>query len=125
VVLVAATAAPAAAATTSYLPWHCSFEVPAVFGTFTATSFSFTLAGVDRTNNPNWFYNSTYGSPVQRDFKAATHTGGASVLNVWTTNGPGFASIPSAYKHASYQDGIVLDYNSFPARADGGRPVGN
>jgi hypothetical protein len=31
----------------------------------------------------NWFYNSTYGSPVQRAMKAATHTGDANVLNVW------------------------------------------
>jgi hypothetical protein len=87
-----------------------------------ATGFSFKLAGVDRTNNPTWFYNSVYGSPVQRDMKAATHTGGANVLNIWTTNGPGylgFATFPSSYKHASYQDGIVLDYNSFPGGAYG------
>jgi hypothetical protein len=201
VAVAAATASPAVAATGSYMPWHCSFETPSAFGTFSATvspaaragerdpagwkdppiedvpdsakgrggknfratidvyvhiatdgsvgnltsqqiqrqiqvmnagfggfeggyatGFSFKLAGVDRTNNSNWFYNSTYGSPVQRDFKAATHTGGANVLNIWTTNGPGylgFATFPSMYKHASYQDGIVLDYNSFPGGAYG------
>jgi hypothetical protein len=47
-----------------------------------ATGFSFKLAGVDRTNNANWFYNSAYGSPVQREFKAATHVEGATVLNI-------------------------------------------
>jgi pregnancy-associated plasma protein-A len=80
------------------------------------TGFSFKLAGVDRTNNPSWFYNLTPNSSVEREAKAATHQGDAGTLNIWTTNGPGylgFATFPSWYKRSPQLDGIVLDYNSF------------
>src|SRR4029079_13724660 len=62
-----------------------------------ATGFSFKLAGVERINTPNWFYNLTYGSSVMREAKSATHVGDARTLNIWTTNGPGyfgFATFP-------------------------------
>jgi hypothetical protein len=58
-----------------------------------ATGFGFKLAGVERIDNPNWFYNLTYGSPVSREAKAATHVGDARTLNVWTTNGPGYLGL--------------------------------
>jgi hypothetical protein len=80
------------------------------------TGFSFKLAGVDRTNNANWFYNLGPGSPVEREAKAAPHQGDATTSNSWTTNGPGylgFATFPSWYKRSPQLDGIVLDYNSF------------
>ena len=86
------------------------------------TGFSFKLAGVERINNPNWFYNLGYGSSVERTAKAATHQGDAAALNIWTTNGPGylgFATFPSWYKRSPELDGIVLDYNSFPGGAYG------
>jgi Pregnancy-associated plasma protein-A len=88
------------------------------------TGFSFTLAGVERIDNANWFYNLGYGSPVEREAKAATHVGDARTLNVWTTNGPGyfgFATFPSMYKRVPQLDGIVLDYNTFPGGAYGER----
>jgi hypothetical protein len=88
------------------------------------TGFAFKLAGVERLNNPNWFYNLTPGSSVERDAKAATHVGDAHVLNIWTTNGPGylgFATFPSWYKRAPQLDGIVIDYNSLPGGAYGDR----
>jgi Pregnancy-associated plasma protein-A len=80
------------------------------------TGFSFKLAGVDYTNNANWFYNLDLGTSIERDAKAATHIGDARVLNIWTTNGPsylGFARFPSEYKRSPQLDGIVLDYKSF------------
>jgi Pregnancy-associated plasma protein-A len=86
------------------------------------TGFSFKLVGVDRTDNPNWFYNLSPQSPVEREAKAATHQGDASTLNIWTTNGPGylgFATFPSWYKRSPQLDGIVLDYNSFVGGAYG------
>jgi hypothetical protein len=86
------------------------------------TGFSFKLAAVDRIDNPAWFYNLAPGSSVEREAKAATHIGDASVLNIWTTNGPGylgFATFPSWYKRSPQLDGIVLDYNSFPGGAYG------
>lgn len=86
------------------------------------TGFSFKLAGVDRTNNPSWFYNLTPNSPVEREAKSATHKGDATTLNIWTTNGPGylgFATFPSWYKRSPQLDGIVIDYNSFVGGAYG------
>ena len=86
------------------------------------TGFSFKLAGVDRTDNANWFYNLGPGRPVEREAKAATHQGDATTLNIWTTNGPGylgFATFPSWYKRSPQLDGIVLDYNSFVGGAYG------
>jgi hypothetical protein len=86
------------------------------------TGFAFKLAGVERINNANWFYNLALGSPVEREAKAATHTGDARTLNIWTTNGPGylgFATFPSWYKRSPQLDGIVLDYNSFSGGAYG------
>jgi hypothetical protein len=87
-----------------------------------ATGFSFRLAGVERINNPNWFYNLTYGSSVMREAKSATHVGDAHTLNIWTTNGPGyfgFATFPTNYKTAPLLDGIVIDYNTLPGGAYG------
>jgi Pregnancy-associated plasma protein-A len=80
------------------------------------TGLSFRLAGAERIDNANWFYNLSPGSSVEREAKAATHVGDAATLNIWTTNGPGylgFATFPSWYKRAPQLDGIVLDYNSF------------
>jgi Pregnancy-associated plasma protein-A len=86
------------------------------------TGFSFELAGVERINNANWFYNLSPGSPVEREAKAATHIGDARTLNIWTTNGPGylgFAMSPSWYKRSPQLDGIVIDYNSLKGGAYG------
>ena len=87
------------------------------------TGFSFTYAGADWTDNAQWF-SMDLGTPVERESKAATHVGGANVLNVWTTNGPsylGFATFPSWYKRSPQLDGIVLDYQSFKGGAYGTR----
>jgi len=86
------------------------------------TGFSFKLAGVERINNANWFYNLGPSTSIEREAKAATHVGDAKTLNIWTTNGPGylgFATFPSWYKRAPQLDGIVLDYNSFTGGAYG------
>ena len=92
-----------------------------------ASGFTFKLAGVQKIDNADWFYNLTPGSKVERDAKSATHIGGADVLNVWTTYGPtylGFATFPGKYtKYKTHPelDGIVLDYASFPGGAYGDR----
>jgi hypothetical protein len=55
-----------------------------------ATGFSFKYAGADYTDNANWFYNLTPGTPLEKEAKGATHVGDARTLNIWTTNGPGY-----------------------------------
>jgi Pregnancy-associated plasma protein-A len=80
------------------------------------TGFKFRLAGVDRTNNAEWF-NARAGSKAERDMKKALRVGGADTLNVYTTSGAGFlgwAYFPSTYKTRPYLDGIVMDYRSMP-----------
>jgi hypothetical protein len=92
-------------------------QVNVLNATYAGTGFSFTLASIDYTDNATWFNALDPGTSVERTAKAATHTGTANTLNVWTTNGPsylGFATFPSWYKRSPQLDGIVLDYKSFP-----------
>ena len=80
-----------------------------------ATGFSWTFAGVDRTNNATWYASKSGGA--EHAMKTALKVPGDNVLNVWTTDGPsylGFATFPSWYKRSPQLDGIVLDYKSFP-----------
>jgi hypothetical protein len=90
----------------------------ATFGGFEggyATGFSFTLAGVTRTVNADWFY-ASFGSD-ERDMKRALRQGGDNALNMYlTTAGPylGWAYYPSQLNHngSAYLDGIVIDWES-------------
>src|SRR3954469_18278638 len=83
------------------------------------SGFKFTLAGVDRTNNADWYYASS-SSNAARDMKRALHTGGPNTLNVYTsTAGPGllgYAYLPDIVTKPGqeYLDGIVLNWQSMP-----------
>jgi hypothetical protein len=83
------------------------------------SGFSFSLAGVDRTNNAAWYYAGP-SSNEARDMKRALHTGGPNVLNVYTsTAGPGllgYAYLPAIVTKPgqAYLDGIVLNWQSMP-----------
>ena len=88
----------------------------ATFGGFEggyATGFDFTLAGVTRTVNADWFYASISG---ERPMKRALHQGGDNALNMYlTTAGPylGWAYLPDIVRHGNaYLDGIVIDWES-------------
>ncbi len=78
-----------------------------------ATGFNFTLAGVTRTVNADWFYASISG---ERSMKRALHEGGNNALNMYlTTAGPylGWAYLPNVVNHGNaYLDGIVIDWES-------------
>jgi hypothetical protein len=78
------------------------------------TGFKFKLAGIDRTDNAEWFYAgpTTTG---ERTMKKALHQGDASDLNIYlTTAGAylGWAYFPSTYKTKPWIDGIVIDWES-------------
>jgi hypothetical protein len=79
-----------------------------------ATGFSFTLAGVTRTVNADWFYAGIGGE--ERVMKRALHTGGNNALNMYlTTAGPylGWAYYPSVVNQGnSFLDGVVIDWES-------------
>ena len=80
------------------------------------TGFAFTLAGVDRTTNEDWFYMG-FNSQAENRAKSALRRGGADTLNVYTTAGGGFlgwATFPKNYHSQPDSDGIVIDYRSMP-----------
>ena len=80
------------------------------------TGFSFTLAGVDRTNNATWYASKSAGA--EHAMKQALKVPGDNVLNVYTTSGGGYlgyAYLPEITNTAqAYLDGIVIDWRTIP-----------
>jgi hypothetical protein len=82
------------------------------------TGFSFRLAGVTRTDNPDWFYAGPGGTD-EHTMKSTLHQGGNDALNLYsTTAGPylGWAYLPDIVTKPgqAYLDGIVVDWESMP-----------
>jgi hypothetical protein len=83
-----------------------------------ATGFSFTLAGVTRTDNADWFYGGIGGTD-ENSMKATLHQGGNNALNLYSTTAAaylGWAYLPDIVTkpgHA-YLDGVVFDWESIP-----------
>jgi hypothetical protein len=78
------------------------------------TGFSFTLAGVTRTTNAEW-YNAGPGSPAERAMKQALTTNAPDALNYYsTTAGPylGWAYFPGLTPSRMFLDGVVVDWES-------------
>jgi hypothetical protein len=80
------------------------------------TGFRFTLAGVTRTVNADWFYAGPT-TKAERDMKKALRQGGSNALNHYsTTAGPylGWAYYPNILQSPgnAYLDGIVVDWES-------------
>ncbi len=79
------------------------------------TGFSFTLAGVDRTNNAKWFTMDAFEDEIAA--KQALHRGGINALNIYTGTAAGnlgFAYFPKTAKRFLFIDGIVIHYGSVP-----------
>ena len=80
------------------------------------SGFKFTLAGVDRTDNADW-YNARAGGNAERDMKRTLHQGGFETLNVYTNLAGGYlgyAYLPGLPDSHLWQDGIVLHWESMP-----------
>jgi len=84
------------------------------------SKISFTLAGVDRTNNAVWF-DAEPESAEERAMKTALKQGGPTALNIYTTSGAqdfflGWAYYPSitVQNKNSVLDGVVLHWGSLP-----------
>ena len=84
------------------------------------TGFSFTLAGVTRTNNAVWYASRSGGA--EHAMKQALKVGGDSTLNVYTTSGGaylGWAYLPEITDTAqAYLDGIVIDWRTVPGASN-------
>ncbi|HEY0077896.1 MAG TPA: zinc metalloprotease [Pyrinomonadaceae bacterium] len=85
------------------------------------TPFRFTLAGVDRTTNVNWF-NAGPDTAAEREMKTALHVGGANVLNFYTNNAGGYllgwATFPFWFASDPAMDGVVCLYSSLPGGSE-------
>jgi hypothetical protein len=82
------------------------------------TGFSFRLAGVTRTDNPEWFYAGAGGNP-EHSMKRALHQGGDNALNFYSTTAGdflGWAYLPdiTTKPGQQYLDGVVIDWESIP-----------
>ena len=81
-----------------------------------ATGFTFSLAGVTRTDNAVWYRAQSAGA--EHDMKRALKQGGDNGLNVYSTSGGaylGYAYLPEITDTAqAYLDGIVIDWRTMP-----------
>ena len=81
----------------------------------TATGFTFSLAGITRTENAKWF-----GSKpgAEHEMKKALKQGDDSDLNVYSTSGGGFlgwAYYPNITEtNQAYLDGVLLNWRTLP-----------
>jgi Pregnancy-associated plasma protein-A len=83
-----------------------------------AAGFTFTLTGVTRTDNADWFYANPGGTAEHR-MKQTLHQGGTSALNLYSTTAGdylGWAYLPSIVTKPgqAYLDGVVVDWESMP-----------
>jgi len=80
------------------------------------TGFKFKLAGVDRTDNAEWF-GAGPGTKAERDMKRALHQGGRETLNFYSATAGGYlgwAYFPNLSDSRLYLDGVVVNWESVP-----------
>jgi hypothetical protein len=82
-----------------------------------ATTYTFELAGIERTTNARW-YTMGPGSSAEREAKAALRKGDAKTLNVYLASPGGgllgWATFPTSYKDRPTDDGVVILNQSMP-----------
>ena len=84
------------------------------------SGFSFTLAGVTRSVNADWF-NAGPGSSAEREMKQTLSTGAPEALNYYSTTAGiylGWAYLPGLPASRMYLDGIVVDWESMLHTSD-------
>ena len=86
------------------------------------TGFGFTLAGVTRTDNADWFY-ANPGGTHENSMKRTLRQGGPDALNLYSTTAGdylGWAYLPSIVTKPgqAHLDGVVVDWESIPGASD-------
>jgi len=83
---------------------------------YAGSSFSFSLAGSDKTVNATWYTSS--GGSSETQMKNALRKGGSNALNIYFNNMGGgllgWATFPSDYARYPKMDGVVILYSSVP-----------
>ena len=95
-------------------------QIQVLDAAFAPSDFSFSLAGITRTDNATWYASKSGGA--EHAMKQALKTGGDGDLNVYTTSGGaylGWAYLPEITDTAqAYLDGIVIDWRTLPGVSD-------
>ncbi|KAF5369763.1 hypothetical protein D9758_001331 [Tetrapyrgos nigripes] len=89
---------------------------------YAGSGITWTLAGIDRTVNSDWFNRAGPDSSQQTAMKSALRKGGVKDLNVYTvgfTSGSGagllgYSTFPSSYSGNPTDDGVVMLFSSVP-----------
>ena len=91
-------------------------QIQVLNAAYNGTGFSFTLAGINRVENAQWF-DRCYGS-AESKMKAALAVNPATTLNAYTCNPSqgilGYAYYPNAFPESSHMHGVVLLHSSLP-----------
>jgi hypothetical protein len=91
-------------------------QIAVLNAAFATSSFSFTLASTDHSNNDSWY--TTTGGTAERQMKTALRRGGSNALNIYTNAMGGgllgWATFPSSYASNPSMDGIVILFSSLP-----------
>ncbi|HET9946212.1 MAG TPA: zinc metalloprotease [Actinomycetes bacterium] len=87
-----------------------------------ATGFSFTLAGTDRTDNADWFH-AGIGGTNEHTMKQTLRQGGSDALNLYSTSAGaylGWAYLPDILTKPgqAYLDGVVFNWETIPGVSD-------
>jgi Pregnancy-associated plasma protein-A len=92
-------------------------QINALNTSYNGSGFSFALASVDRTNNPNWF-SMSFGSNAERQAKQALVISPQTTLNIYTANLGGgllgWSPFPWDLANNPTNDGVVILYSSIP-----------
>jgi hypothetical protein len=84
------------------------------------TGFRFTLVGVDRTTNADWYNAKINGA--ERAMKRVLHRGGPQTLNIYLATASdflGWAYLPKVVTQGNaFLDGIVIDWESLRGASD-------
>jgi hypothetical protein len=95
---------------------HIDASLNVLNNAYKNTPFRFTLAGVDRTTNSQWYTCS--GGGCESKMKSTLRKGGAGDLNIYSNNMGrgllGWATFPSSYASQPKMDGVVILYSSVP-----------
>ena len=93
-----------------------SSQITVLNNAYAGSSFSFSLASVDHTNNDAWYACS--GGTCETQMKNALRQGTSNALNIYSNNMGGgllgWATFPSSYASAPKMDGVVILYSSVP-----------